>query len=175
MTNYIPVTDDLYRRYAELLLGHHKLLCEGREAAEEAEAIEEEMTRLWSELDELQKGSLSGLSSDLNWLQRRCQVAPRGRPAEDVVAEDVEKAFQARERGDWHALLHYLRLCSPKLPPFQLACLRATAWQALAFPQISRVFYEQAVELEPRNAGLAVLALHIGVETRMNNRARSVE
>src|SRR5438477_11209697 len=63
MSPNTPTVDDLYRRYADLLLEHHRLLYAGREDDAETEAVEEEMTQLWERLDLTQRGSLAGLGS----------------------------------------------------------------------------------------------------------------
>src|SRR5947209_7469104 len=137
MGPYSPTVDNLYRRYADLLLQHHRLLSEGKAADAEIEKLEEEMTRLWDRLDATQRQSLSGLGSDLNWVRRQCHLAPRGRRPEDVTKQDFDFLAKAGKDGDWHSLLHYLRLCAPRTSPFQLAYLRASAWAGLGFPQFA--------------------------------------
>src|SRR5258708_5338149 len=130
------------------------------------------MTRLWGRLDGTQKQSLSGLGSDLSWVRRRCQLAPRGRRPEEVTPQDLQALVKAREDADWHALLHHLRICCAKLPPFQLAYLRGSAWKDVGLPELATVFYDLAAELEPSHGMIGVLALQAAVET---NPARALE
>lgn len=155
MGPHTPTIDDAYRRYVDLLLRHSRLLAERGDEDAETEAVEEEMTRLWDHLNDVQRRSLSGLSSDLNWLRRGCQPAPRSRPPEDVTPQDFRAIVEAKDRDDWHGVLHYLRVCSPKIPPFQLACQRALAWRAIGFPQLAGLFFDLASGFEPSNDFLA--------------------
>jgi tetratricopeptide (TPR) repeat protein len=160
MTTHSPAIDtEPYRQYAHLLVQHHRLLSQGKDQDLETESIEEEMGRLWDRFDAIQQRSLSGLGSDLSWVRRRFQAAPRGRRAEDVTSQDLKALVEARELSDWHALLHHLRVCSAKLLPFQVAYLRGLAWSAVGFPNLAAVFYDAAAGLEPSNGLIAVLAL----------------
>lgn len=143
-----PILDDSFRRYVALLLRHHHLLSERPEDDSEIEAVEDEMTELWDELNPAQRQSLSGLGSDLNWIRRGCQPAPRGRRAEDVTPQDLQSLVSARDEGDWHALLHELRTCAPSMPAFELADLRALAWSKIGFMDLNRVFRELAAQLQ---------------------------
>jgi hypothetical protein len=148
MAPHDQTIDDVYKQYAELLLRHHYLLSEDKDEAPETEAIEEEMTTLWDQLNPVQRKSLSGLGSDLSWIRRKYQPAPKGRRPEDVTEQDFESLLQARATGDWHEVLHYLRLCAPKTPPSQTAYARAMAWSELGLPKLARVFYDVATSLE---------------------------
>lgn len=172
MVTHNPSVDDRYCRYAELLLAQHKLLSQN--AAEgDSEVIEDEMTQIWDALDSAQRQSLSGLSSDLGWLRRCGKPAPKTRPGQDVTEADLRELEQARERADWHRTLHQLRLCTAKLPPFELAFSRAAAWQALGLSEISGLFSRFAAKLEPNNTRLAFLPLPI--EPGAGNRAATVD
>jgi hypothetical protein len=147
MSATAPIVDDRYRRYAELLLQHHRLLSEGRDEATETEAVEEEMTGLWERMDDAQRRSLSGLGSDLNWVRRGCRPPPKGRQSAEVTAQELQALAEAQGENDWHGLLHWLRLCAPRTSPARLASLRASAWAALQFPQLARLFSDLAAEL----------------------------
>lgn len=174
MTDYVPTANDHYRRYAELLRRHNQLLSEGT-AEGELDSVEDEMTQIWNDLDLVQRKSLSGLSSDLTWLRRGGRSAPKAKPATEVTADDLRELSQARDSHDWHKLLHYLRLCSAQLSPFEVAFLRATAWQALDFPQLARTFSGLAARLEPNNASLAVLPLPLEPETTARDHAPTID
>jgi hypothetical protein len=168
-----PKTDDPYRRYAELLLAQHRLLCRNV-STDDLDAIEDEMTRLWDVLDNAQSQSLSGLSSDLNGLRRGGKLAPKARSRQEVSALDLQRLHDAREGGDWHFALHQLRLCAARLTPFELAFWRATAWQALGLLEIAGLFSQFAARLEPSNARLAVLPLPIESQPDTASHARSI-
>ena len=169
-----PNINDIYRRYAELLRRHHHLLAQSR-VDDEIESVENQMTSVWNDLDSIQQRSLSGLSSDLNWLRRGGQLALRAKQPAQVADENLRELAEARYGRDWHKLLHLLRLCSARLPTFEVAFLRATAWQALAFPQIASMFSELAAQLDPSNVRLAVLSLALKPETNAADRVASPE
>ena len=149
METSIPTIDESYRRYADLLLRHNSLLANQNDEDEETEAVEEEMTALWDGLNSDQRRSLAGLGSDLTWVRRHCQLAPRARRAEEVTPDDLRSLSESRDRGDWHGLLHHLRVCGAKITPLELASLRASAWAAIGFPDLAIVFRDLATELEP--------------------------
>ncbi len=144
-----PQIDEAYRAYALLLHHHHHLLATGREAAAETEDVEEELSRGLDGLDDAQRRSLSGLASDLNWVRRACVPPPKGPKREEVTAGELQKLEKAEAASDWHGLLHQLRVCAPRVPPFRLAQLRAVVWNALSFPVLASTFYNVAAGLEP--------------------------
>jgi tetratricopeptide (TPR) repeat protein len=177
MGPHTPVIDDSYRRYADLLLRHSRLLAERGDEDAEAEAVEEEMTRLWDHLDAVQRRSLSGLGSDLNWAHNGCQLAPRSRRPEDVTPQDLQAIGEAMEHDDWHRVLHHLRACSPGIPPFELARTRALAWRAIGFPQLTGLFFDLASELDPSNGPIAYAALDTAAQVDLPaalGRARAI-
>jgi tetratricopeptide (TPR) repeat protein len=155
-----PTIDDSYRRYVDLLLRHSRLLAERGDEDAETEAVEEEMTGLWDHLDAVQRRSLSGLGSDLNWVRNGCQLAPRSRRPEEVTPQDRQAIVEALGRDDWHGVLHHARVCSPGIPPYELARTRAVAWQAIGFPQLAGRFFDLASGLNPSDGSLALEALH---------------
>ena len=139
MTPHTPTVNDLYRRYLALLLQHHELLAAGR-GDDEIEPVEEEMTRLWEELDGVQRASVSGLSSDLNRVRRRGAPPPRGKKAEDVTDADRQALAAAWKGGEWHEVLHLLRLCAAVMEAGEVASSRAVAWTRIGELDIGQVF-----------------------------------
>jgi hypothetical protein len=129
----------------------HHLFLEGRENAPEVSAAEDRMDELWEKLDDVQRRSLSGMGSDLNWVRRKGEPPPNGRKApEEVTAVEQHELMAAIESKEWHSILHYLRLCAPLFPVATLAHLRGSAYEAVGFPAYASVF-EQAAELDPAN------------------------
>jgi hypothetical protein len=134
--------NEAYLEYAERLLQHHRLLSDGKEAADETFAVEDELTELWDRLDSIQRKSLSGLGSDLNWVRRGGAFAPSGPRIDDVSPADRQALHEARNASDWHGVLHQLRICAPSIPLMDLARLRAETWSKLGLPQVAGVFEE---------------------------------
>jgi hypothetical protein len=162
---FSPILDTVYRRYADLLLRHHNLLLEGKESAPETGMIEDEMTELWERLDEMQRQSAKGMGSDLNWVRRRGEPPPKGRKAEEVTSADRRNLLAATTAKEWHAVLHYLRLCAPAILPANLAYFRASAYDAIAFPAYAAIFYQQAADFEPANGPRGIIALQARART----------
>jgi hypothetical protein len=129
-----PKVDAGYRKYAELLLRRHTHLMEGRADDADTEQIDEELSALWEQLDESQRRSLSGMGSDLNWVRRHGALPPKARPAEAVTAEDTRLLTEAEAQKDWHATLHYLRVCAPALAIDDLARRRGAAYVGVGLP-----------------------------------------
>jgi hypothetical protein len=142
MDAYAPVVNEVYREYADRLLRHHHLLAEGEESSDEAIRVEDEMTELWDRLDPVQRKSLSGLGSDLNWVRRGGRLAPLAPRPEDISPGDWEALHAASAASNWHTFLHQLRLCGALIPVNELARLRAETWSTLGEPRIARVFQE---------------------------------
>lgn len=147
MGNFTPIIHDDYLRYADLLLQHHRLLCAGIEESDEIESIEDEMTALWDRLDSVQRASLSGLGSDQNWIRRNGEPAPRGKKREEVTPQDKEALDRSIKEEDWHAALHYIRICHCLFPNDYLANLRSIAWLKLGFPEIANLFLVYASQV----------------------------
>ena len=136
------VVDNNYREYAVLLLRHHELLTEGKEA--DAEPVEDQMTDLWEALDDGQRRSLKGVGSDLAWVRRGGAVTSRGPKAIDVTEMDRLRLSKAEGVNDWHAILHHLRVCAPVLSPGEIALSRATAYAGIGLPTLGQVFRDFA-------------------------------
>src|SRR4051812_8181851 len=116
MSDLKPIMNEAYREYAGLLLRRHRRLEEGKDDDPETEDIEERMLRLWGGLDKVQRQSLNGIGSDLNWVLRQGRPAPKARRPEEVTEDEKRRLREAEKVGDWHAVLHWLRVCVPAPP-----------------------------------------------------------
>lgn len=154
---YSP-NDELVRDYAELQLRRHVLILEGEEA-QPLDQLEDQMSELWENLDDISRQRLNGMASDLNWIRRKGQPAPKARPAEMVATEERKELLATRMQEDWPKFLHFLRICAPSIPTVNLAYLRAGAYDASGLPKYAAVFYEFAAECDPANAAIGVIAL----------------
>jgi hypothetical protein len=159
MSPFDPTIDDVFREYADLELRCHHLLLAGEENTPKTVAAEDRMEELWDKLDEVQRRSLSGMGSDLNWVRRNGEPAPKGRKtAEEVTPTEQQELAAAMERKDWHTILHFLRLCAPVLSAADLATLRGRAYDALGFPDYASVFFDQAAAWESGNVAAGATA-----------------
>jgi hypothetical protein len=131
----------------------HYLVLEGKLSAPETSAAEDRLDELWEKLDDVQRRSLSGMGSDLNWVRRKGEPPPKGRKApKEVTPTEQQELLAAIGLKEWHKILHYLRLCAPRFPIATLAHLRGHAYDALGCPAYASIFYEQAAELDPADA-----------------------
>ena len=131
-----PTMNAAYRLYAGLLLRHQQLLRAGQDDRE-TEEIEEQMSVLWGQLDEAQRRSLKGIGSDLNWARSGGLQAPKARRLDESSEEERSQLAAAEATGDWHAVLHLLRLCAPALGTADLARRRAAAYRGAGLPQFA--------------------------------------
>jgi tetratricopeptide (TPR) repeat protein len=175
MSSFDPTIDAAFRESADLELRCHYLLLEGQEHAPEILAAEDRMTVLWEKLDEVQRRSLNGMGSDLNWIRRQCEPPPKGRKEpKEVTATEQQELVAAIGSKDWHKTLHYLRLCAPMFPIVTLAYLRGRAYEAIGLSSYASVFYGQAADLDPANADIGLKALSTASPTIALRRAEKI-
>ena len=152
MAELDPTIDATFREYADLQLRRHYLLFQGKEDSPGIAEAEERMEQLWTKLDDVQRRSLSGMASDLNWI-RKGEPPPKGRKTrEEVTATEQQELLMAIKSKEWHRILHYLRLCAPSFQAASLARERATAYDAIGFPDYARVFGTHAIGFAGTNA-----------------------
>lgn len=149
MNDFDPTMNAVFREYAELGLRRHHLLSEGKDESAEVLEAEERMDALWPRLDEVQRRSLNGMASDLNWIRRKGEPPPKGRKTPmEVSAEEQKELSAAIKAKEWHRILHYLRLCAPVFEVALLAREREIAYAAVGLPAYARVFSHGTLPLE---------------------------
>src|SRR4051794_20294640 len=139
MSFHAPSVDATYREYADLQLRRHYLLAGGKADDPQVEETENRLSELWEKLDEAQRLSLNGMSSDLNWVRRGGTLPPKGTTQKDVTPQMRAELEAVIAREDWHELLHQMRLCAPALRPECLAHNRGLCYRDLRFPQLGAV------------------------------------
>lgn len=144
-----PTVDSTCRSFVELLLRRHRLLANETSDSTEIDALEERMTALWEKLDESQRQSLNGLGSDLDWARRHGAAAPKARKAEEVSETDKANLAAAEAAQDPHAILHWLRVCSPAMELKDLAQRRRRAYTWAGLPQVADVVGEAVEKRTP--------------------------
>jgi tetratricopeptide (TPR) repeat protein len=158
MTVSVPKIDAAYREYADLLFRHHVILVRGRQGGEEMDSVEDEMSAIWAKLDEAQRQSLRGLSSDLNWILRRGGPPPNEQPRRPVTNAELRELQAAQEAGDWHATLHLLRMYAYAIRPDFAAYIKATCYYKLEFPGVALAATDLTVELARHQSEVARFA-----------------
>jgi tetratricopeptide (TPR) repeat protein len=160
MLHFIPKMDELYREYAALQLRRHYLLLEGKDETDETEQVETRLSSLWEKLDEEQRWSLNGMGSDLNWVRRRGEPPPKGPKPADVTKKNREDLEAAQAADDWHAILHFLRVCSPLIFPESVAYTRATCYREIGLDPVAVVFCDFTASIS-RGTGFAMESMRV--------------
>jgi hypothetical protein len=156
MSEFDPTIDAAFLEYADLELLCHHLLSSGKDETDEMADAEARMETIWGSLDDIQRRSLRGMASDLSWVRRNGEPAPKGRKTPDEVsAADQQELATAIKTRDWHRILHYLRLCAPLFQAASLANERGAAYAAIGLPEYANVFkaHEACGEGLKRSAG----------------------
>ena len=159
MRSFNPTIDANFQEYVDLQLRRNGLLSGGKEQDPEFDSVEDKMADLWEKLDDIQRQSVNGMGSDLNWMRRKGQLGPKSHSPAKVTQDERKDLVTARQSSDWHGLLHYLRICAPAMSAANLAYLRGQAYDALDLPSYSVNFYELAADLEPTNASMGLIAM----------------
>ena len=147
MPSFDPTMDAAFRVSAELELRCHYLLLAGEENSPEILVAEGRMTVLWEKLDEVQRRSLNGMGSDLNWVRRKGEPPPKGRKGpEEVTDAEQQELAAAMSLKEWHKVLHFLRVCAPIFSIVKLAELRGRAYEELGLRVYASVFYGMAAD-----------------------------
>ncbi len=141
-----------YVAYESLLKRLHRLITEGKEDSEEAEAIREAMGMPFLHLKKEEKERLNHLSSDLYQLQGDEVYEPVTDPAVRTETFMRDAVNEAHAHKDWEKLLSLLRKGPDYLAPHQLAFLRANAYGNLGHTDTALLFMQYASEKEPQNA-----------------------
>jgi len=152
MTSFDPEFGQAYMEYAELLLRRHFILADDAKTSSALEEIDEQLTLIWERLDEVQRKSLNGIGSDLNWVRRHGKLAPKARKEEEVTSEDGKELTDALSNKQWNKLLHFLRVCSAHIPAEQLALMRARAFESLNLGTVANIFFAFANEMNQTDA-----------------------
>jgi hypothetical protein len=140
---------DRFREYATLVLQRHSKLLEGAHDSS-IEEIEDRLDAIWPELDEVQRTSLKGMESDLNWIRRNGELPPKGRKTHaDVSESELVELSTAIRSKDWHYVLHLLRICAASIPAASLALDRSIAYRAIGLDDYFVEFLDFAERLEP--------------------------
>lgn len=145
----MPKIDARYREYVALRLRLYRLIEEGADESAR-EPVDDELIEKWEGLDESQRISLHGVGADLSWVLRRGAPPPRSRQRKDVPSDGWGQLNKALSTRDWHALLYYLRECSPVLSTITLVYCRESCYDGIGLPAVAQVFarFRQAITVE---------------------------
>jgi len=147
-----------FQLYADDLLRHHSLLITELESGAALEAIENEMSQLWGELEPDERIEIRKMSSDLNWIRRGFLQAPKGRRSDDVRIEELEEldrlsAEAQDDKSEIRKLLATLRLCLPALDPGFAALGFGRCYIGLDLRSFGEPFLKAAMALSRRRVG----------------------
>jgi hypothetical protein len=141
---FLPVVEsEKMNEYARLAVKRHILLCEVperlpiKEDTEPLWDIEDKMSNSWQHLNEAERQAVSGLTSDLSWIRRNGELAPK------QVLEPIIELENGLEE-DPYRTLHFMRICLPLLGKKRVATGRAAIYQKVFGGVASQVFKDFA-------------------------------
>ncbi|HLX61762.1 MAG TPA: hypothetical protein VKX17_10815 [Planctomycetota bacterium] len=151
-----------YEAYKRMLLKLHELDAQGKGQTAEANKIRAEMELPERHLSPLEQERLDGLSGDLYMLVGEEVKEPADDTATPFAFRDLLRSKQ------WDDLLSILRKSNVPVQEDILACLRAVCWEALGDCDVSLLFVQHALKLQPNNRNYRVLSvlnrLKLGVQ-----------
>ena len=140
---FLPVVEsEKMNEYARFAVKRHILLCENPGAEEEEDTeplwdIGDKMLDSWQHLNEAERQAVSGLTSDLSWIRRKGELAPK------QVLEPIIELENGLEE-DPYRTLHFMRICLPLLGKKRVATGRAAIYQKVFGGVASQVFKDFA-------------------------------
>lgn len=146
-----------YRKLSEHIVDIHRAMQTGEQVTVLQDALQDEMTSRWYELDEHQRKRLWGLSADLYMLQGKETPPP---DSDFDLASLAPKLKEAAKQEDWESWLALLRHGPDFLPRADIAFQRGRCWQQLGHDDAALLFYDHAATLNPEQILAQVLSLH---------------
>lgn len=146
-----------YRKLSEHIVDIHRAMHAGEPDTVLQDALQDEMTSRWYELNERERKRLWGLSADLYMLQGKETFTP---DSDFDRASLAAKVAEAAKQQDWESCLDLLRHGPDFLPLAEIACLRGRGWQQLGHDEAALLFYDHAASLKPDHILAQVLSLH---------------
>ncbi len=135
-----------YEQSKKLLLKLHELNVQGKDQTDEADEIREAMDAPARGLTSLERKRLKGLSADLYMLIGE-------EVKESAVLSDIDQEFLNSYRAkDWDRVLEILRKKNLCLEEHLVASTRAICWLEFGDYDVSLLFAEYAVKLNPDEA-----------------------
>lgn len=156
MENYLPVIEsERMNGYARLAVERHNLLRTMPEDVEEDGGtetqwrIEDKMAGEWQRLDDGQRQAVSGLASDLAWVRRKGELAPKSHPASAVEAKHIFILSEALKSGRRYEVLYYVRVCLPIIGNHLAGVMRASLYREAFGGAATQVFSDAFEQIHP--------------------------
>jgi tetratricopeptide (TPR) repeat protein len=139
-------TRPAYAQSIQGLLRLHALTVSGKDDSPEAEIVRASLERPWTDLSEIEKNRISGLSEDLFSIS---EEPSEPLPTNPQAQRKLLEAIEARQSGDWDKALELLRRWGKYLDSAVLSFLRGSVWQSAGDSETATPFYQHAADLDP--------------------------
>ena len=150
---------------AKGLVDLHRLIKAGQEDSPEAEAIRNALDGPLAALNPAEKQRAQWLSEDLYSISEPADESAL-KPMNPQAQQQLNEAYEARQRGDLDYALALLRRWKDYISPALLSYLRGTLWREFLCPEVATVFFEHASQREPTNSNFLRCYLYGLTETR---------
>jgi tetratricopeptide (TPR) repeat protein len=146
-----------YRAYARGVRELHQLLAVGKDDSPEADAIRGATDGPWEGLSEVERERVGNLSEDLYSL---IEPPPAVQPMTAQAQDDLNQAFEARQRGEWDRALDLIRRCVESMSPDVVSFFRGRTWLDAGDADTAVLFFEHAARLQPENGNYLAVFLY---------------
>jgi hypothetical protein len=165
MAAHPPVGSAHFWRVAKGLLDLHRLINEGKDDSQEADAIRTQLDEALAALDDVERERVKWLSDDL--YSSHSPAPPRSEQSLASVAEDqLNKVREARKNGEWDQALQILRGLKDQIPAGLVSFNRGLIWQAAGHANIAAEFFAYASACDPANADYRAFYLQTLADSR---------
>jgi tetratricopeptide (TPR) repeat protein len=144
------ITAPPVRAFSKLLLQLHALDLQGRDDDADADALREQMSALWPDLNEQERSRVKELSGDLQDIAEGGVKSVCITPAERKSwGSEFKHAYTT---GDWDALLALLRHPPADVPASMVPFQQARCWEAMGDLEVALAFMREAERIDPGQA-----------------------
>lgn len=143
---------------AKGLVDLHRLIKAGQEDSPEAEAIRDALDGSLAALNPAEKQRAQWLSEDLYSISDPVDESTL-KPMNPQAQQQLNEAYEARQRGDLDYALALLRRWKDYISPALLSYLRGTIWREFRCTEVATLFLERASQAEPANSDFLRLYL----------------
>ena len=157
MAGILQKLNEHYSKSVALLVQLHLLMRDGKSETDEADAIRDQLDTPWKHLTEEETDRIRHLSADLASIE---PDSPFKHPESGgITREDIAKRIKsARRSNNYEMILSILRDHSEEISADHAAFLRGWCYEQLGEPEVAKLFFSFAAQLDVQNDLYAVFA-----------------
>jgi hypothetical protein len=157
MAGIVQNISENYSKSTALLIKLHLLIRDGKSETDEADAIRDQLDIPWKHLTEEETARIRDLSADLASIE---PASPFKHPERGgITRPDVANRIKsARRLNEYEGILSILRDHSEDVSADHAAFLRGWCYEQVGEPEVARLFFSYAAQLDVQNDLYAVFA-----------------